>query len=112
MRIQVVSRHLELHPALREHIERRFSSLSRHYDRDSCKLHVAIDHVQGGSRHPMYEVHAQLSVPGQLLVAKGKAFDAYAAVDAAETMLLREMDRWRSRITDHTARETPRSAGG
>ena len=100
MRIQVVSRHQDLQPSLREHIERRFSSLSQHYDSASCYLHVELDQLQGGARHPLYEVHARLSVPGRMLVAHGREFDAYAAADAAEKMMRREIDRWRERRID------------
>ena len=100
MRLHINARHMQLSDALREHVERRFmDSLPQHYDRASCDLRVEIDHPVGGESKRRYEeVHAQLSVPGALLVAHARAKDVFAAVDAAQKQLLRRLDQWRLKL--------------
>lgn len=101
MRLQIAARHMQLTVALRDHVERRFlDSLPHHYDRDSCDLRVEIDHPVGLTKRRYEEVHAQLTVPGGLLVAHARAKDAYAAVDAAQKQLLRRIDEWQRRLRD------------
>src|SRR4051794_23860958 len=100
MRLQIAARHMQLTDALRAHVQHRFlDSLPKHYDRDSCDLRVEIDHPVGGEGKRRYEeVHAQLNVPGALLIAHARAKDAFTAVDAAHKQLLRRLGEWRLKL--------------
>lgn len=95
---------MKLTPALRDHVRHRFlDSLPNHYDRDSCDLRVELEHGTGEHKRRYEEVHAQLTVPGRMLVARARAKDIYIAVDEAQRQLLRNLDDWRSRALE-TAR--------
>jgi ribosomal subunit interface protein len=96
MKLQIVVRHLSLTQALRDHIHERFlEMLPRHFDRESCDLHVEISL---GPKHRYHECQARLTVPGGLLVVRERAADAFAAVDAAERILNRKVLDWRDRV--------------
>jgi ribosomal subunit interface protein len=96
MKLQIVARHLPLTDTLRDHVRRRFLEiLPRHFDRESCELHVELS---GGPKHRYAECRARLTVPGGLLVVSERAPDLYAAVDAAERTLLRKVMGWRDRV--------------
>lgn len=99
MRLRINARHMELTNTLREHVERRFlDSLSKHFDRESCELRVEIDRGVGEGKRRYDEVHAQLNVPGALLIAHGRAKNPFTAVDVAQKQLLRQLDEWRGRL--------------
>jgi ribosomal subunit interface protein len=96
MKLRIVCRHFPLTDTLRAHIHRRFLEyLPRHFDRESCDLHVEL---LGGPKHRYQECQARLTVPGGLLVVRERADDAYAAVDAVERSLLRRVLEWRDRV--------------
>jgi ribosomal subunit interface protein len=99
MKLQIVARHIPLTNTLRDHIKRRFlEMLARHFDRESCELHVEIASPVGEGKHRFCECQARLTVPKGLLVVHERGRDAYAAVDAVERKLARQVIDWRDRV--------------
>ena len=98
MKLIISSPHLPLPPVLQEYIDRRCQTLPRHFDRDSCELHVALESPAGASKRRFVRCNARLRVPGTVLVVHKRGRDAFAAVDAAVGALQRTLDDYHQRV--------------
>lgn len=98
MRIQISSPHMEIDDALKDYTERRFDPLIRHFDRDGADLHIVLESPAGARKKRFVTCSARVNVPGQFLVARKRGRDAYAAVDAAEQALQREVEKFNEKV--------------
>jgi len=105
MQIQIVSKGIDVSPAIRERISGRIEEMMDKYIHRDGQAHVALSREGSGFR-----VLASVHLPsGATLEGKGEAQDAYAASDEAMTHLEKRLRRYKRRLKDHNAAAKSRS---
>jgi len=99
MRVQVSGHHVEVTPALRRYVERRFSRAMRRLDRlieVTCIL--SVDKLR-------HRAEAVVRVRGRRVVAGAVEDDMYAAIDRLADRIDRGVRKHKERVRDHHAPE-------
>ena len=96
MQTQITGQNVEVTSALREYAEKKLQKLQNHVEKIT-NIHVTfnIDHLS-------HIVDGQLSIPGNTFHAKAVSNESmYNAIDAMVDKLLRQLDKYRNKITGH-----------
>lgn len=95
MQIDVTGQHIEVTPALREHVNNKFQKLKRHFD-------------QVGSVHVILKVEklrqiaeATTTVSGNQFVAEAETEDMYGAIEAIVSKLDRQIKKHKEKSNGH-----------
>ncbi len=96
MQLQVVSKGIDVSPALRARVEDRMSAALEKYFNHQAEAHVAVSR-EGDSFRADATLHLQ---SGAILRAEGKAGDGYGAVDDVMTHLEKRLRRYKRKLTD------------
>ncbi|MEQ8766221.1 MAG: ribosome-associated translation inhibitor RaiA [Planctomycetota bacterium] len=103
MNFDLTVRHTEVPDALKRYAEEKGSKLLKFYDRIET-LHVVVD-----IQKPNYIVEMEANVGNKVpLVAKDSNEDMFAAVDAAESKLERQLKKFKEKLVDHRAEKASR----
>ncbi|NNC38499.1 MAG: ribosome-associated translation inhibitor RaiA [Acidimicrobiales bacterium] len=99
MQIQIVSKGIDVSPALSERISGRLEDMMDKYIHRDGEAHVSI--AKDGSG---FMTNIALHLPsGAQMQANGSAQDAYSASDEALTHLEKRLRRYKRRLKDHQA---------
>ena len=99
MQIQIVSKGIDVSPALSERISSRLEDMMDKYIHRDGEAHVAISKDGSGFANII-----SLHLPsGTTMQAQGSAHDAYAACDEALEHLEKRLRRYKRRLKDHQA---------
>jgi putative sigma-54 modulation protein len=104
MHLSVTGHHLEITPALRSYVEKKFDRLVRHFD------HVIDVHCVLTVEKMVHKAEATLHVRGEKLHAIAEQEHMYAAIDALTDKLDRRVVKHKEKKTDHHAAEAQKSA--
>ncbi len=99
MQIQIVSKGIDVSPALRERISDRLDDMMDKYIHRDGEAQVSVSREGTGFR-TVCAVHLP---SGASLESKGEAQDAYAATDEALIHIEKRLRRYKRRLKDHNA---------
>lgn len=95
MNITMTGHNYELTQELREFTEKKFEKLKPHSDT------ITSTHVIFNTDNLNQIAEAQIHVPGQTIVAKAESETMHAAVDALIDKLVRQLNKYKEKHTDH-----------
>lgn len=99
MQIQIVSKGIDVSPALSERISSRLEDMMDKYIHRDGEAHISVSKDGSG-----FMTNIALHLPsGTQMQANGAAQDAYAASDEALTHLEKRLRRYKRRLKDHHA---------
>lgn len=98
MQIQIVSKGIDVSPALRERISGRLDEMMDKYIHRDGEAHVAVSREGGGFR-TVCSVHLP---SGATMEGQGEAPEAYGATDEALTHMEKRLRRYKRRLKDHS----------
>lgn len=99
MQIQIVSKGIDVSPALSERISSRLEDMMDKYIHRDGEAHVSVSRDGSG-----FKTNIALHLPsGAQMQANGSAQDAYGASDEALTHLEKRLRRYKRRLKDHQA---------
>lgn len=102
MRITIAGVHMETGAALQTHTEEKAAVLAQHFDK-IIEVHAAF--VQEAHHHHLHSAEITVQANGITLRAEGQGIDFYAALDDATEKLVRQLDKYKGRLTKHRDRQ-------
>lgn len=100
MNLTISGHHLELTPAIREHVQNKLERIKRHFDHViDIAVILTIDKLPEKEKRQKAEI--TLRVRGKDLHAESIAQDLYAAIDLLIDKLDRQVIKYKSKIQDH-----------
>ncbi len=105
MQINLTGHHVEVTPALREYVNRKFGRVARHFD------HVTSARVILTVEKQSSKAEASLHVSGADLFANASHHDMYAAIDLLADRIDGQVRRHKDKLTDHHRSEGGIKAG-
>ena len=99
MQISISGQHLDVTPALREHVEEKLEKIIRHFD------HVTNTHVVLQVEKNRHKAEATINARGTQFHAAGEADDMYAAIDLMTGKLDRQVLKHKDKVSSHHAEE-------
>jgi len=99
MQIQIVSKNIDVSPALTERINERFDEMMDKYIHREGEAHVSVSREGAGFR-TVCSVHLP---SGATMEATGNASEAYGATDEALEHMEKRLRRYKRRLKDHQA---------
>jgi putative sigma-54 modulation protein len=101
MNITISGHHLEVTPAIREHIQNKLERITRHFDQViDITVTITIDKLK--EKQKRHRADINLHVPGKDIHAESVAEDLYAAIDLLMDKLDRQVIRHKHKIRDHS----------
>jgi len=101
MNIQIVSKNIDVSPALHERINGRFDEMMDKYIHREGEAHVSVSREGTGFR-TVCSVHLP---SGASMESSGNAKDAYGATDEALEHMEKRLRRYKRRLKDHQAQQ-------
>jgi ribosomal subunit interface protein len=98
MQIQIVSKGIDVSPALRERISGRLDEMMDKYIHRDGEAHVAVSR-EGSGFKTVCSVHLP---SGATMEGQGQAKEAYGASDEALTHIEKRLRRYKRRLKDHS----------
>lgn len=95
MQIQLTGHHIDITPALRDHVNTKFEKIVRHYD------HVTDVHVVLSVEKLVRKAEATIHLSGGNVFADAQSEDMYAAIDALVDKLDRQIKKLKEKHTDY-----------
>ena len=99
MDIEISGRHFNLTDALKQHVEKKLTTIDRFYD-GIDDVHVILEVTSG-----INQVHIQVRGNHIKLDSKSKSHDIYSAFDDAFESLVIQVRKFKDRIHNHTHRK-------
>ena len=104
MQLDLSGHHVEVTPALREYVHKKFERVSRHFD------HVIDVHCILTVEKLQQKAEATLMVSGGKIYADAVNGNMYASIDALADKLDRLVKKHKEKITNHHAAEGRKAA--
>lgn len=95
MRINITGHHLKVTDALRNHVEKKFKRLTRHFEQ-VINVHVILT-----VEKLTHKAEASLQVSGSKIFANSHNEGMYAAVDSLVDKLDRQIVKHKEKLKDH-----------
>ncbi|RMH22321.1 MAG: ribosome-associated translation inhibitor RaiA [Gammaproteobacteria bacterium] len=95
MQIDVTGQHIDVTPALRDHVANKFQKLKRHYDQ------VGIVHVVLKVEKLRQIAEATTQLEGNNFYAEAETEDMYGTIDALVSKLERQIQKHKGKTNDH-----------
>lgn len=95
MQIQLTGHHIDITPALRDHVNTKFEKIVRHYD------HVTDVHVVLSVEKLVRKAEATIHLSGGNVFADAQSEDMYASIDALVDKLDRQIKKFKEKHTDY-----------
>lgn len=100
MNITISGHHLEVTPAIRQHIENKLERVVRHFDQViDITVTLTVDKLK--EKQKRHRADINLHVPGKDIHVESIAQDLYAAIDLLIDKLDRQVIRHKDKIQDH-----------
>lgn len=99
MQLTITGHHIDVTPALRNHVETKLSKLERHFD------HLTDIHCILTVEKLEHKAEATVHLSGGTIHADAVEEDMYVAVDSLVDKLSRQVTKHKEKLTDHHARE-------
>ena len=102
MQLNLRANQFDLTDAIRDYAEKKIGELDRfvpegtHVTADMILQRTTGHHKKGD----VYQAETNISVPGQLLTATAEHEDLYAAIDKVRDDAMRELKRYKEKLTD------------
>jgi putative sigma-54 modulation protein len=96
MNINITGHHIEVTPAIHDYVVNKLDRVIRHFDQ------VTSVHVILSVAKLKQKAEVTLHVKGKDISAVGEEADLYAAIDAMEDKLDRQMLKYKEKVSDHT----------
>ena len=96
MNLNITGHHVEVTPALREYVTGKVDKVLRHFD------HVTSVHVILSVAKLKQKAEVTLHVKGKDITAVAEEADLYAAIDAMEDKLDRQVMKHKEKVSDHS----------
>ena len=106
MRIDVTGHHMEITPALKQHVEKKMAKLQRHVD------HISHMHVVLTIEKERQKAEATLHVDHHDLFATDEQDDMYKAIDHLATKLDRLLLKHKEKLSSHRVKQHDRGDAG
>ena len=103
MQLDLSGHHVEVTPALRGYVQKKFERISRHFEQ-LIDVHCVLTVEK--LRH---KAEATLMLRGNKIYADATDADMYAAIDALADKLERRVRKHKEKLTDHHALEAQKS---
>jgi putative sigma-54 modulation protein len=99
MQLNLTGHHIEITPAIRNHINDKLTRIERHFE-NATDIHLilTVEKLE-------HKAEATLNVRGNTMHAHSVESDMYAAIDSLTDKLDRQVCKHKEKITDHHARE-------
>lgn len=95
MNLNITGHHVEITPALREHVTLKLDRVSRHFDQvTSTHVILSVDKLE-------QKAEVTLHVKGKDIYADATHADLYAAIDLLADKLDRQIVKHKEKITTH-----------
>ena len=100
MNITISGHHLEVTPAIREHIKSKLERIMRHFDQViDITVTITVDKLK--EKEKRHKADINLHVPGKDIHVESVAQDLYAAIDLLMDKLDRQVIKHKDKIQDH-----------
>ena len=100
MQVNVSGHHIEITPALKEHLNNKLGRIERHFDNvTSFHCILTVEKLR-------HKAEAKIHVTGSTIFAEAVEEDMYAAIDSMVDKLDRQIVKHKEKLTDHHARES------
>ena len=100
MNITISGHHLEVTPAIREHIQSKLERIMRHFDQViDITVTITVDKLK--EKEKRHKADINLHVPGKDIHVESMAHDLYAAIDLLMDKLDRQVIKHKDKIQDH-----------
>jgi putative sigma-54 modulation protein len=96
MTMNITGHHIEVTPAIRDHVKLKLDRVIRHFD------HVTSVHVILSVDKLQQKAEVTLHVKGKDIYADATDTDLYAAIDLLADKLDRQVIKHKEKITDHS----------
>ncbi len=96
MTMNITGHHIEVTPAIRDHVKLKLDRVIRHFD------HVTSVHVILSVDKLQQKAEVTLHVKGKDIYADATDTDLYAAIDLLTDKLDRQVVKHKEKITDHS----------
>lgn len=101
MNITISGHHLEVTPAIREHVQNKLERITRHFDQViDITVTITVDKLK--EKQKRHRADINLHVPGKDIHAESVAEDLYAAIDLLMDKLDRQVIRHKTKMRDHS----------
>ncbi|MQR02676.1 ribosome hibernation-promoting factor, HPF/YfiA family [Glaciimonas soli] len=109
MNLNISGHHLEVTPAIREHVLNKLDRIKRHFDQViDINVILSVDKLPEKDRSQKAE--ATLRVKGKDLHAESIAHDLYAAIDLLIDKLDSQVKKYKDKIQNHQGESVKHSA--
>lgn len=100
MNITISGHHIEVTPAIREHIQSKLERIMRHFDQViDITVTITVDKLK--EKEKRHKADINLHVPGKDIHVESMAHDLYAAIDLLMDKLDRQVIKHKDKIQDH-----------
>lgn len=100
MNITISGHHLEVTPAIREHVQSKLERITRHFDQViGAHVTIAVDNLK--EKEKRHKVEINLHLPGKDIHVESLAQDLYAAIDLLMDKLDRQVIKHKDKVQDH-----------
>ncbi len=103
MQISISGQHLDVTPALREHVEEKLDKVIRHFD------HMTNTHVVLQVEKNRHKAEVNINARGVSFHATAEADDMYAAIDSMTSKLDRQVLKHKDKVSSHHAESAAKS---
>jgi putative sigma-54 modulation protein len=103
MQLSLTGHHIDVTPALRSYVEKKFERIERHFD------HIIDVHCILTVEKLQHKAEATFGVSGGKIHADSIDGDMYAAIDALTDKLDRRVKKYKEKLSDHHAADVVRA---
>jgi putative sigma-54 modulation protein len=97
MKLQITAKNIDTTPTIQSYAERKLGKLSRHLP-NITEAKVEISEEKPKSRQHRFVVQVTLNCGGTLLRGETRGEDLFTAIDKAETVLNRQIERYKGKL--------------
>jgi putative sigma-54 modulation protein len=100
MNITISGHHLEVTPAIREHVQSKLERVKRHFDQViDIAVILTVDNLTEKEKRQKAEI--KLNMSGKTVYVESQSHDLYAAIDTLIDKLDRQVMKYKTKVQDH-----------
>ena len=100
MNLTISGHHLEVTPALREHVTRKLERITRHFDQ-VLDIQVLLSIENQKEKERRQHADCRIRVKGDEIFVQSADEDLYAAIDGLMDKLDRQVIKYKEKMQDH-----------
>jgi len=106
MKVITTTKNIELTPALKNFVEKKFSALKKFIGKILVEVFVELEkETQHHKKGKIFLVKTQLSLPGRILTVWSREDDLFKAIVAAKDEMKLEIEKYKFRTIDKRRRQ-------